>query len=49
MKIFSKHLFEIRYKPSSHFLDKRGEIAEVLTGSIFNWLIPRQLCCAVTA
>jgi len=32
-KIFSKHIIEIRYKPNSRFLDKRGEIAESLTGS----------------
>lgn len=35
-KIFSKHLIEIRYKPSSRFLDKRGEIAEMLSSSTFD-------------
>jgi len=35
-KIFSKHIVEIRYKPNSRFLDKRGETAELLAGSFFD-------------
>jgi hypothetical protein len=35
-KIFSKHVVEIRYKPNPRFLDKRGEIAESLSGSFFD-------------
>lgn len=35
-KIISKHLVEIRHKPNSRFLDKRGEIAETLSGSLFD-------------
>ena len=33
-KIFSKHIVEIRYKPNSRFLDKRGETAELLASSL---------------
>lgn len=35
-KIFSKHIVEIRYKPNSRFLDKRGEIAESLANTLFD-------------
>ncbi len=35
-QIFSKHIIEIRFKPNSRFLDKRGEIAELLAGSFFD-------------
>lgn len=35
-KILSKHLIEIRYKPNSRFLDKRGEIADSLSGATFD-------------
>ena len=35
-KIISKHLVEIRYKPSSRFLDKRGEIADLLSSTTFD-------------
>ncbi len=39
-KIISKHLIEIRYKPNSRFLDKRGELADNLSGGIFDqWTI----------
>lgn len=39
-KIISKHLVEIRYKPNSRFLDKRGEIADSLSGTTFDqWSI----------
>lgn len=33
---FSKHIIEIRYKPNSRFLDKRGEIAELLASTLFD-------------
>lgn len=36
VEIISKHLVEIRYKPSSRFLDKRGEIADLLSAGIFD-------------
>ena len=35
-KVISKHILEIRYKPNSRFLDKRGEIAEILSGQNFD-------------
>jgi len=35
-KTFSKHIIEIRYKPNSRFLDRRGEIAELLAGTFFD-------------
>ena len=35
-KIISKHLIEIRYKPNSRFLDKRGEIADSLSSATFD-------------
>lgn len=35
-KIFSKYTVEIRYKPNSRFLDKRGEVAELLAGPFFD-------------
>ncbi len=35
-KIISKHLVEIKYKPSSRFLDKRGEIADLLSSTTFD-------------
>ena len=35
-KIFSKHIVEIRHKPNSRFLDRRGETAELLAGSFFD-------------
>ncbi|OJI06584.1 hypothetical protein BK004_02790 [bacterium CG10_46_32] len=36
METISKHLVEIRYKPNSRFLDKRGEVADLLSNSIFD-------------
>jgi len=39
-KCISKHLVEIRFKPSPSFLDKRGKIAESLSGKLFDsWSI----------
>jgi hypothetical protein len=39
-KIFSKHIIEIRYKSNPRFLDRRGEIVEMLSGSLFDqWSI----------
>ncbi len=39
-KKISKHLIEIRYKPNSRFLDRLGEVAELLSGAIFDrWQI----------
>ena len=35
-KIISKHILEIRYKPNSRFLDRRGEIADILSGQKFD-------------
>ena len=38
--MISKHLVEIRFKPNSRFLDRRGELAESLSGDIFDqWSI----------
>jgi len=35
-KIYSKHLFEIRYKANPGFLDKRGEIVTSISSSYFD-------------
>jgi hypothetical protein len=35
-KVISKHILEIRHKSNSRFLDKRGEIAEILSGQNFD-------------
>lgn len=35
-KCISKHLVEIRFKPSPSVLDKRGQIAESLSGKLFD-------------
>jgi len=35
-KVISKHILEIRYKPNSRFLDRRGEIAYILSGQMFD-------------
>ncbi len=36
-KCVSKHLVEVRFKPSAAFLDKRGQIAESMTGKLFDF------------
>jgi len=39
-KIFSNHVVEIRYKPNSYFLDKRGEVVALLANSLLDqWYI----------